>query len=177
MNMESEVPSVTTRSAGIRFGLIAAVIGITLMVVFSMAKIDTNGPVGWATYLIYAALVFLAHKHFKENGDGFMSFGQGVGIGFWIGLISSLISAPFTYIYLKFVDSGMIDRALEKSQNDMIERGMDEAAIEQAMEISAPFMTAGSFAVVALIIGIIGYVIIGLVVSIFTQKRNPEMSI
>ncbi|MFN8879848.1 MAG: DUF4199 family protein, partial [Cyclobacteriaceae bacterium] len=89
----------------------------------------------------------------------------------------SLISAPFTYIYLKFVDSGMIDRALEKSQNDMIERGMDEAAIEQAMEISAPFMTAGSFAVVALIIGIIGYVIIGLVVSIFTQKRNPEMSI
>jgi len=59
----------------------------------------------------------------------------------------------------------------------MIERGMDEAAIEQAMEISAPFMTAGSFAVVALIIGIIGYVIIGLVVSIFTQKRNPEMSI
>lgn len=114
--MESEVPSVTTRSAGIRFGLIAAVIGITLMVVFSMAEIDTSGPVGWASYLIYAGIVFFAHKHFKENGDGFMSFGQGVGIGFWIGLISSLISAPFTYIYLKFVDSGMIDRALKKAE-------------------------------------------------------------
>lgn len=177
MNMESEVPSVTTRSAGIRFGLIAAVIGITLMVVFSMAKIDTNGPVGWATYLIYAALVFLAHKHFKENGDGFMSFGQGVGIGFWIGLISSLISAPFTYIYLKFVDSGMIDRALEKSQNDMIERGMDEAAIEQAMEMTGTFMTPGAFAGFAFVGGIVVFVVISIIVSLFTQKKNPEMSI
>lgn len=59
----------------------------------------------------------------------------------------------------------------------MIERGMDDAAVEQAMEFSAPFMTAGSFAVIALIFGIIGFVIIALIVSIFTQKRNPEMSI
>jgi len=175
--MESEVPSVTTRSAGIRFGLISAVIGITLMVVFSMAKIDSSGPVGYASYLIYAALVFLAHKHFKENGDGFMTIGQGIGIGFWMGLISALISAPFTYIYLKFVDSGMIEMALEKQRDQMIERGMDEAAIDQAMEMTGAFMTPGAFAGFAFVGGIVIFVIVSIIVSLFTQKKNPEMSI
>ncbi|MFN5168895.1 MAG: DUF4199 domain-containing protein [Cyclobacteriaceae bacterium] len=175
--MESEAPSVTTRSTGIRFGLISAVIGITLMVVFSMAKIDSSGPVGYASYLIYAALVFLAHKHFKENGDGFMSIGQGIGIGFWIGLISGLISGPFTFIYLKFVDSGMIDMAIEKQREGMLEGGMDEAAIDQAMEMSSAFMGPGMFAVFAFIGSIIVYTIIAILVSLFTQKKNPEMSI
>ena len=37
-----------------------------------------------------------------------MSYGQGVGIGFWIGLVSAVIGNVFTYIYVKFIDDGFI---------------------------------------------------------------------
>lgn len=173
--METEETStVTTRSVGIRYGLIAAVVGIAIMVTFSTLKIDSSGPIGWSTYLVYAGLVFLAHKYFKENGDGFMSIGQGIGTGFWMGLISSLISAPFTFIYLKFIDSGMIEMAMEKQREGMAAQGMDEATIDQTMEMSSAFMSPAIFAGAGFIGGIILFTIIAVIVSLFTQKKNPE---
>lgn len=166
--------TVTTRSVGIRYGIIAAVVGIAIMVIFSTAKIDNSGPVGWATYLVYAGLIFMAHKYYKENGDGFMSIGQGIGIGFWMGLIASLISAPFTFVYLKFIDSGMIEMAIEKQREGMVGRGMDEASIDQAIEMSSAFMNPAVFAGFAFIGGVLVYTIVSILVSLVTQKKNPE---
>lgn len=79
---ESAAPTISTRSVGIRYGLIMGVIGIALFVVFIVADVDIQGPARWLNVLVLAVLIFLAHKHYKDNGDGFMTIGQGTGIGF-----------------------------------------------------------------------------------------------
>jgi hypothetical protein len=171
-----EKATISTRAVGIRFGVFLAAIGIVIFLIFNVAKIDQSGPAGYSAWLIYIVLVYFAHKYFKDNGDGFMSIGQGTGIGFWMGLISSVISAPFTYVYLKFVDSGMIDMAIEKQRQGMLDNGTDPDQVEQIMEMSASWMTPGVFAITGFVGGLIVIVIIALIVSIFTKNTNPEAS-
>jgi hypothetical protein len=169
--------TVSTRSAGVRYGLIAAVIGIVYFLVLNAAGLDMQeGAWKWFGYVITIVLVVLAHKYYKDNNAGFMAYGQGVGIAFWLSLVSSVINSIFTYVYIKFIDTAFVDAIKEKQIEQMQGRGMSEEQIDQAMQISSMFMTPEAIFGFALVFGIIGTVIIGLIVSIFTQKKAAEQA-
>jgi hypothetical protein len=168
---------VTTRSAGIRYGLIAAIIGIAYFLILNTVGVDiTQGFWRWFSYVITIAILVLAHKYYKDNNDGFMSYGQGIGISLWCGLVSSVISSIFTWIYVKFIDSSFITMMLEKQEQGFQESGMSDEQIEQAMKFSAMFMTPEALLGFGIVFGIIGTVIVGLLVTIFTQKKAPEQA-
>ena len=172
--MEENVKSVTVRSAGIRYGLILALIGILMFVVYSILGVDFTGWARWLGYPIYIVIIILGHQYFKSNGDGFMSYGQGVGIAFWISLISSSISSVFTYLYIKLFDSSMLDMIKQKQIESMEGRGMSDEQIDQAMRFASMFTSAEAILIFGIIGGIITMVILGLIISIFTQKSNPK---
>ena len=175
MEQESATPDVvTTRSAGIRYGLIGAVVSIVFFLVFSMADINPQGGVKYVSWIIAAALIFLAHKYYKDNRDGFMSYGEGIAIAFWMGLVTGVIYSIFTFIYIKFVDQGFIDALKEMQADAYAESGMSEEQIEKAMSISDKMFTPGWLFVMSLIGTIITNVVIALIVTIFTKKTNPE---
>lgn len=174
-NEQSE--KATTRSVGIRYGLIMAVVSIAYFVILNLTGVDMSQGIGrWASLIYTIAIIFLAHKYFKENGDGFMSIGQGVGIGFWISLISSVISSAFTYVYIKFVDTTFIEQMMDKQREAMAESdNLSDEQIDQAMEMTAKFMTPGMMLVFGIVFGIIIMVICALVISLFTKKNNPDL--
>ena len=166
---------VTVRSTGIRFGLIGAVISIAYFVILNVSGLDiTRGFWSWFGYLITAFLIFFAHKYYKENGDGFMAYGQGIGIAFWLGLMSGVISSIFSYLYIKFIDTGFIEMIRNKQIEAMQQQGLPDEQIDKALEISSMFMTAEAIFVMGLFGSIIATIIIALIVTIFTQKKNPE---
>ena len=127
--------------------------------------------------IITIVIIFLAHKYFKDNGDGFMSFGQGVGIGFWIGLVSAVISSIFTYIYVKFIDPSFITAIREKAIADMEAKGQSQEQIETAMKFVEMFTVAEAILFFGLFFGVLITVVVALIISIFTQKPQPEQSI
>jgi hypothetical protein len=173
---QNETPSlVTTRSTGIRFGLISGVIGVAFFLVLNVSGVNmTKGYWSWIGYCITAVIIFFAHKYYKENTNGFMKYSQGIGISVWMGIISGVISSVFTYIYVKFIDSGFIEMIKEKQMEEMESKGMSEEQMEQAMKIAGYFTTPEAMLLFGLIGGIIGTLIIGLIVTIFTQKKPPE---
>jgi hypothetical protein len=173
---ETTTPSVSTRTVGIRYGLMMAVLSIAYFLIFNMLGVDVSqGPGSWGRLVYCVALIFLAHKYFKENGDGFMSYGQGVGISFWMSLVSSVISSIFTYIYVTLIDTGFIQQMMDKTRESMEEKGnLSDEQIQQAMDMTAKFMTPGMMVTFGIIFGVIIVVIVGLVVTIFTQKKSPE---
>ena len=175
-NQESTTPAVTTRSAGIRYGLIMGVFSIVYFLVLNTLGADiTQGPASWGRYVYVAVFIFLAQKYYKDNGDSFMSYGQGIGISFWMGIISSVLSAIFTYVYMKFIDQGFVQQIMDRAREGMEEKGtMSDDQINQAMSMTEKFMTPEMMFVFGIVFGILGSVIIGLIVTIFTQKKNPE---
>lgn len=167
--------TVTTRSVGIRYGVIMGIVSIAFFMIMMVAGMDMQGPARWAS-LIYTVIIFyLAHKYFKESGDGYMSIGQGTGIGFWSSLIASAISSVFTYVYVKFIDQTFIQQILDKQRQGFEEAGnMSDDQIDAAMEMTAKFTTPEMMVVFGLIGGVVIGVICAVVVSLFTQKKNPE---
>lgn len=176
--VEAPEEKVTTRAAGIRYGLISGLISIAYFVILTMADISMTEGIGrWASLLISVVIIYLAHKYYKENGDGFMSIGQGTGIGFWLALVSAAISSVFTYVYMKFIDNSMIQQILDKQREAMEERGMDDAQIDQAMSMTEKFMTPEIILGTGLFFGVVIIVIVALLISLITQKKNPEEAI
>lgn len=175
MQQEDTSAAVTVRSSGIRFGLIGALISIAYFVVMNVAQINmAQGPWQFVGAVFTIILLIFAHKYFKENTDGFMSYGQGIGIAFWMGLVSAGISSIFSYVYMKFIDETFIENVKQQQIEAMEQKGMSEAQIEQAMSFSAAFNTPEAVFIMGIIIGIIVTIIIGLLVTIFTQKNNPQ---
>ncbi len=172
---ESSTPAVTTRSVGTRYGVIMAAISIIVFLAMTFASMDmTSGAGRWVTIPFYLVAIYLAQKNFIDNGDNFMSYGQGMGITWWIALISSAIYFAFFYVYIKFIDGSLVETIIEKQREQMQERGMTDDQIDQAMSFSTPFMSPEVMTVFAFLGGVFFIMICGLIITIFTQKNNPE---
>ncbi len=172
--MEKEV---TTRGVGLQYGVIAGVVMIIYGLILQLTGLIFESWASWINYIFLAAIIFLAHKKYKEEGDGFLSFGQGLGIGFWISLVGGLISSVFSFIYITFVDPSFIETMLEKTRYNMEEQGMPDAQIDQAMAITENFMNPGMMFVIGIVSLLFLGFILSLIVSAITKKTDPQLEV
>lgn len=165
----------TVFQTGLKYGLILALITIAYSLILNLAGLATNR---WLPSLLmvvfFAGISFMAHKAFKEGGDGFMSYGQGLGIGTVMALISGLLSGIFSAVYIKFIDDSVMQQAMQEQIENMEDQGMSEAQIDQAMEMAAMFQTP----LMLVLFGLLGTLFIGFIISLvvaaITKKSNPE---
>jgi hypothetical protein len=169
-----EENQVSIGKISIRYGLISGLLAIAFMVVVDLAGMTGNSTVQYLWYLVLAGIIFMAHKSYKEEGDGFMNYGQGIGIGALLSLISSIISSVFFYIYVSFINTEYMTTIMDIQRAKMEEQGMADAQIEQAMEMTAKFMSPVMMVVFGIIATVFFGVIISLIVSAITQKKRPE---
>lgn len=171
--METQVnpaSTVTTRSVGIKWGLISGLISIVFFLALVLSGQNAfDNKWNWIGLIISLAIVFLAHKNYKESGNGYMSYGQGVTIGFWIALVSLVLGAGITFLYVKVIDTGAMDMFYEKQIEQMSKNGMPDDQIDMAIS-----WTKALFWPMYLFFGLFFGVLVGVIVSIFTQKKNPE---
>ncbi len=170
--MEENLPvaPLSARSVGMNYGLYAGLISAGLFLIISLLGYNPFG--GGLNYIGTVAgivLLVLAHKKFKDSGDGYMSYGQGLGIGLWFYVISGIIGLSIMYIYINFVDYSPLSLMFEEQATKMQEAGTPESTIETAQE-----WTKKLFWVFAVLGVLFGGLIISLLVSIFTQKKNPQ---
>ncbi len=173
--MEEEIELPSLRSIGVKFGIIAGLLGIMFTIVIDVTGNLGNQGLQYSGLIITLAVVFFAHREYKNNGDGFMNYGQGVGIGAWIGLVGSVISSVFTYVYVSFINTEYVSTLKDIQRMKMEEQGLSDAQIDQAMEITGAFMTPVALLGMGLFMGVLFTVIIALIVSAFTKKARPEL--
>lgn len=172
---EAAAPQVTTRTAGARYGLIMSVISIVMFLGMSFANVDMSSGIGrWVSIPIVFVVLYLAQKYFMDNGDGFMTYGQGIGITWWFSLVSIVVYCAFFFAYISFIDGSFVETIKQQQIQQMQERGMSDEQIDQAMSISAMFMTPGMITIFAVVFGLIGNMVCGLILTIFTQKASQE---
>ena len=170
---EQELERSSVKSVSIKWGLILGVILIAFGLIIQMAGLIGNQGVSMITYVFVIAAIYMAHKAFKDDGDGFMSYGQGLGIGTLTVLIGSVVSSIFSYINMKFIDTTILDSVKEMQYEKMMEQGMSDAEIERAMDMSASFMTPEFVVIMAIVATVFFGFILSLIVSAITKNQNP----
>jgi Protein of unknown function (DUF4199) len=172
---EQSKQEVTTRSVGIRYGLFMGAFSIVFFLALNFAGTDMSSGISrWGSAPFLIAIMYLAHRNFIENGDSFMTYGQGMSIAAWIGVVSSVLYSFFFYVFIKFIDGSFIEKILTTSREKMLEKGVPDEQIDQAMGFTSAFMTPGVMTFFGLIGAFISAVVCGLIVSAFTQKSNPQ---
>lgn len=174
---EQEIEKTTVKQVSIKWGLISGVVAIAYFLIISMADMIGNQGASWFGYVPFIILMFLAHKAFKNEGDGFMSYSQGLGIGTLMALVSSIVSGIFTYVYIKFIDTSFFENMQDKMIEQWEEQGLTDAQIDQALEMTSMFSTPELTFVFGIVAAVFFGFIISLIVSAITKNSNQAMEV
>ena len=169
-----EENKITVGQVSVKYGLFSGVAGVGYFILLNLMEQGMNQVLGYIGYIILAAFVFIAHKTFKDDGDGYMNYGQGLGIGTLISLIHGALGGIFFYVYVSFINKGYMQLIFDKQREGMEEQGMDDAQIEQALEMTSKFMSPGLMVVFSILGTVFFGFIISLIVSAITQNKRPE---
>ncbi|MFD2246979.1 DUF4199 domain-containing protein [Pontibacter ruber] len=170
--MTENQPSVT--SVALKYGFVGALVSIVYTAVLMIAGAGTNKWLGGLGYLILIVAIFVAMQQYKKQNAGFMSYGQGLGIGTLVSLIFGLLGGLFMFVYTTFIDPNYMAGIMDQQRMELEERGFSDEQIDQAMAMGESFQGP----VMTILSALIGYVIIGfilsLIISAIMKNKRPE---
>jgi hypothetical protein len=170
-----EQKSTFWRSAMV-YGLYVGIILTLFSVILYVTGQTLNKTLGYLSIPIYIAAIAVAQINYRNRDlDGVMSYGQALGFAAALMLFSGIITALYALIIYK-IDPGLIEQAKNLQEQKLAANGMSDDQIDAAMQMAGKFMTPGFMAISGLLGSVIMGTIIGLVTSIFTQKKgNPDL--
>ncbi len=168
------------RSLAIRYGVIAAMVFIAItLLIDTLGLVDyANGTGSWISSTLQGAatlaiLYYAIKQHRDEDLGGYISFGRCVAIGALIGLIAGLLIAAFAFVYYGYIRPDIMTDQLAFQREKMLEQGMDEAAVEQAMGMTESFMSPAFIAASSILSSVFFYTLFSLIVGAIMKKKSP----
>ncbi|MEQ9305719.1 MAG: DUF4199 domain-containing protein [Marinoscillum sp.] len=173
-----ETKDVSMKSVAIKYGVIGGLIGIIFFVIQDFAGLAGDPDFGWVSMVISiaitAVIIALAQKEYKANGDQFMNYGEGLGLGTLLSVVSGLLSSVFTYVYVSFINPTFVENIRQQQIVAMEEKGLSDAEIEQGMKMAENFSGPTALFIFGLLGAVFFGFLISLVVSAFLKKSRPE---
>lgn len=161
-------------SVALKYGLIGALISVVFTAVLLIAGVEVSGWIGSLGYLILIGAMVLAMKEYKKSNYGYMSYGQGLGIGTLVSLFFGVLGGVFMYIYTSFIDPNYTSTVMDKQRIELEEKGMSDEQIDQAIAMGESF----SSPVMMIVWSIVGYLFIGFILSLIIaaimKHARPE---
>lgn len=176
--METSVKSPSAFSIALPLGLAYGLFnGLSFVLYESKIPLDAanSGSGSIATFLSWAVVVGLtifAHTQFKKKGDGFMSFGQGFVTALFMGLLGGILTAVIVFIYVSFINPGYLPAVREFAMEQATKNGNSDEGAAVAEKILGFMFSPGSMTFIKFLGPCFMFLIIGLIVSIFTKKES-----
>lgn len=170
-----EEKSKSTFKFNLTYGLITGAAVIILSLIFYVLELPFDSPiVKYAPFLIFiGGMVYGAHMYKNEFGNGFMTYGKAFGTSYLIGIYAAILASIYGFIYMSYIDPGIINQILEVTEQTLLDQGnMTDAQIDQALELTKKIASPG----VANIMGLVWYAVILAIVSLITSifVKNEE---
>lgn len=137
-NLES---SASSSLVALKYGLISGLLHFLFSIltnVMGWAE-EFQELIGWIsgiwTLLITVTMTFLCLREFRAQNKGFIGYGEGLGLSSLLGALSGLASGAFNYVYIEFIDNGLLQRQIELVRLRMEDQGLSESEIKNSLKI------------------------------------------
>lgn len=178
--MENTTESTASSSLiALKYGFINGLLSFlfsTLLNVMGWAE-QFQESIGWVSTIwslvLSVTISYLCLREYREQNEGFISYGQGLGLSTLLGAISGLVAGGFNYIYIQFIDNTVIQRQMDIARERMEDQGMSASQIQSAEEMTAMFMNPGMQFVIVVIMSLIFNFLLGLIVSAVVKREKP----
>lgn len=161
-------------SLALKYGLLLGGVLIIMNLASELGGLSDVAVIRYLDYVVAIAIIVLAHRDFKEKGDSFMSYSKGLGIGTIIGFISSALESIYSYIYIKYVDSGILKEMEDAQVEALMESGQDQEVIEETLQMMSKIMNAEFISIIGFISAGFFYFVLSLIITAFTRKEDPN---
>jgi hypothetical protein len=159
----------------INYGVLLGIVLIIADLLFYMLNVSRDSIFRYLNFVLIIAGLTLGILNYRNQiNEGLISYGKSLGSGVLIGLFASIIFAIYYFIFLKFIDPGMIDEMLKTAEEKMLDKNpsMTDEQIEMAMHYSRIFMNPVWMPVWSIIGLTFMSFIVSLIISIFTKKKD-----
>ncbi len=165
-------PSVA--SVALKYGLIGGLVMVVYTAIIMILGMGTNKLLLSLSYIIMIAVLVFAMQNYKKENHGYMSYGQGLGVGTLASVIMGILGGIFMYVYTSFIDPNYLQGIMDQQVADLEARGMSDEQIDAAIAMTEKFSGPG----MQLVSSVIGYLFIGfilsLIISAIIKNRRPE---
>jgi hypothetical protein len=80
---------ITTTQVGVRYGIIYGLTSVVISLVVILTNLERNFIISLLNFVVLIAFLVIPMQYFKSQREGFMSFGEGMGIGSIVSAVSS----------------------------------------------------------------------------------------
>jgi hypothetical protein len=148
---------------GLIWGLILGFAGIIYSVILYMLDQNLNQNLSYAGILISLVLLILGIRSFRDNiRGGILPFGPAFSFGLIAFIVSGIIGSIYGYVLWTVIDPDILVKMQDLQMEKMLEKGLPEEAVEQAMSMTAKFMKPG----IMVLTGLFASVFMGAIVSL-----------
>ncbi len=152
------------------------------MIVFSLIMflldLYLNKTLSWISYLLLAAGMLYGTLEFRKKfPNGYISYGKAFTSCFWIGLFAGILATIYMFVFIKFIHPGFIQELMDQIRTNMVTSrpGMSDEQVEQAMNMTAKFMSPVMMTLWGLVVYAISSAIISLILAFFLKKEDPTL--
>jgi len=173
--MEEKSKSSTPNA--LTYGLITGVVMIVYSLILYLFNLHLNKYLGYISFLILIAGMAYGTVQFRNKDmNGFISYGKAYSSGFMIALFAGILGAIYSFIFYKFIAPDVVREILDMARQNIMAKSpeMTDEQIEQAMNITAKFMTPPLMSIFYLIYCLIVAAIGGLITSVFIKKEDKS---
>lgn len=151
---------------GAIFGLMMIIMGL---LVYMLDMYESNNAFGLVQMVLFLGALYLAFGEYKAQNEGFMSFGQGMGLSFLVMTISILIANTFSYVHMAIIDPDIVQRIIDIQMIEWEKQNLSDEQIDQALN----FMTPGIMMIFATVFQFLLGTLVCLATSYFLKKDRP----
>lgn len=161
------------------YALILTVVGAVFRLLlfftgFETEKLATGQYLNWVMLPVVLVIYWIALKAVREERPHqAISYGQAVGAGTLISLISSAMSSVYNFIHVKFINTSFVDYQIEVLRTKWAESGLSDAQMEGAEKMTRMWMGPAPSSVFALVFGFLFGLVIVLIVAAFVKRAAP----
>jgi hypothetical protein len=173
--MEAKQKSVTMN--GLTWGIAAGVLMVIYSLVLYLFDQSLNTSISWIGYvLLVGVMIWGTLEYRKSLPGGFMSYGKAFSTSFMIVLFAAIIASIFSFLLFTVIAPELVQEIAEMSRQQAMERSpeLSEEQIDEAMQMTAFFMSPTWMVVMGFISQLIIGSVISLITSIFLKKEDKS---
>jgi len=154
--------NVSTARVALKYGVLGSVVIMIYTTIINVSGLSQNKFLPMLSFIFMIVIMVMGMKEYREQNKGFMSYGEGLGLGTLLSAVMGFLASMFSMFYIRFIDPTILTQGLDKVRADFEAKGMDDAKIDEAVAFSQKFMSPG----IMFAIGVFGYIFMGFIISL-----------
>jgi len=157
------------------YGILLAAAVIVFSLILFLIDVDKQSWINYFSYVIMIGAIFYAQKTFRDKIlNGFISYGKAFMVGLLTAAFSSIFIAVWTYVFISYINPGMVEEIIQMAEQKMMEQGMTDLQIDQATKMTSFMYSPLWMTFMAVFGNIFAGAIISLITAIFVKKEDQS---